>query len=177
MLMYKTCKHLAEVNIDIKPKTQGCQECLKLGDTWVSLRKCLTCGHVGCCNSSKNKHAQKHFDTLGHPVIEEFPDANWRWCYVDNDYVWFDEDKIKKDLQEMPGVGPSIAQDLFDVCVYAVKQMGFMDVDELFANLEKQNGKTDPCVLYVFRAAKYYASTKDPETELLKWQNWKDKKI
>ena len=175
--MNKACKHLNGIDIYHKPTSQVCKECLILGDTWVSLRKCLTCGHVGCCNSSKNKHAQKHFNSLGHPVIEEFPDANWRWCYVDNDYVWFDEEKIMKDLQEMPGVGPSIAQDLFDVDVYAVKQMGFMDVDDLFINLEKLNGKTDRCVLYVFRAAKYYASTQNPDPELLQWKNWKHKKI
>lgn len=175
--MVKNCSHLAEVDIHIEPQSQGCAECVVMDDTWVSLRKCLTCGHVGCCNSSKNKHAQKHFDTTQHPIIEEFPDANWRWCYIDNDYVWFDEEKIVKDLQVMPGVGPSIAKDLFDVGVYAVKQMAFMNPQELFDELQKLNGPTDPCVLYTFRAAKYYASTKDPDPELLLWKNWKDKTI
>ena len=54
------CTHLDQIH-DVKPHTRGCEECLKMGDTWVHLRLCLTCGHVGCCDSSKNKHATKHF--------------------------------------------------------------------------------------------------------------------
>ena len=54
------CKHLDQIH-DVKPNTNGCEECLKMGDTWVHLRLCMTCGHVGCCDSSKNKHATKHY--------------------------------------------------------------------------------------------------------------------
>lgn len=82
--MSKTCGHLDEIQ-DVKPRTNGCEECLKTGDTWVHLRMCLICGHVGCCDSSKNKHATKHFHETGHPLIESFePGENWGWCYVDN---------------------------------------------------------------------------------------------
>lgn len=79
------CEHLEEANTDILPKTpQGCEECLEMKDTWVHLRLCLTCGHVGCCDNSKNKHATKHFETTHHPVIKSFePDENWEYCYVD----------------------------------------------------------------------------------------------
>lgn len=55
-----------------------------MGETWVHLRQCLACGHLGCCNSSKNKHAAAHFLATGHPVIRSFePGETWRWCYVD----------------------------------------------------------------------------------------------
>jgi uncharacterized UBP type Zn finger protein len=78
-----TCPHL-EAAVDHAPNSEGCEECLKLGDVWVHLRLCLTCGHVGCCDSSKNTHATKHFHATKHPVIRSFqPGEIWRWCYVD----------------------------------------------------------------------------------------------
>lgn len=62
---------------------EGCEECLAMGDTWVHLRLCDACGHVGCCDSSKNKHATKHFRATKHPVISSFqPGEHWKWCYV-----------------------------------------------------------------------------------------------
>ena len=64
-------------------KCERLRGCLQMGDAWVHLRECLICGHVGCCDSSKNKHATKHFLAMGHPSIHSFePDENWRWCYV-----------------------------------------------------------------------------------------------
>jgi uncharacterized UBP type Zn finger protein len=84
------CHHLDQIK-EVSPQSKGCAECLKLGDTWVQLRLCLTCGHVGCCDSSKNKHATKHYKETGHPIIESFgegaPGKPWRWCYVDEQYV------------------------------------------------------------------------------------------
>jgi len=79
------CTHLKNAK-SIKAKTpQGCEECLKLGDEWVHLRLCLTCGHVGCCDSSKNKHATKHFKKTKHPVIKSFEfGENWKYCYIDD---------------------------------------------------------------------------------------------
>ena len=66
-------------------RQKGCQECLKTGDTWVHLRLCLTCGHVGCCDSSKNKHATRHFHATKHPLIRSIePGESWLWCYVDD---------------------------------------------------------------------------------------------
>ncbi|GMA88634.1 hypothetical protein GCM10025868_38840 [Angustibacter aerolatus] len=69
----------------MRPLTpDGCEECLRDGDEWVHLRLCLTCGHVGCCDSSQNKHAGKHFHATEHPVMRSFePHEHWRWCYVD----------------------------------------------------------------------------------------------
>ena len=67
----------------ITPSGDGCKECLEMGDSWVHLRVCLACGHVGCCDSSKNKHATKHFHTTEHPVVRSFePGEAWGYCYV-----------------------------------------------------------------------------------------------
>ena len=77
------CGHTKEIQ-DVSPRTQGCEECLKTGSTWVHLRMCLICGHVGCCDSSKNKHATKHFHRAKHPIMRSLePDEDWAWCYVD----------------------------------------------------------------------------------------------
>ena len=78
------CSHLELIN-DVKPKTQGCEECLKSGDEWVHLRICKICGHIGCCDNSKNKHATKHFHSTQHPIIQSFePGEDWGYCYIDN---------------------------------------------------------------------------------------------
>jgi uncharacterized UBP type Zn finger protein len=81
------CSHLDQIQ-QVTPSAKGCEECLKLGDKWVHLRLCLSCGHVGCCNSSKNKHAQKHFAQTQHPIIQSFePNEDWLWCYIDETFM------------------------------------------------------------------------------------------
>lgn len=79
------CAHLKAAT-DHEPNTPaGCEECLKLGDNWVHLRLCLTCGRVGCCDDSKNTHATKHYRASKHPVIRSFePGEQWRYCYPDD---------------------------------------------------------------------------------------------
>jgi hypothetical protein len=78
------CTHLDQIK-DVAPRTpEGCEECLAIGDTWIHLRLCMICGHVGCCDDSKNKHATKHFHATGHPIIKSFePQEDWGWCYID----------------------------------------------------------------------------------------------
>jgi uncharacterized UBP type Zn finger protein len=77
------CEHLQQVS-DLQPSDQVCEDCVKTGSSWVHLRICLTCGHVGCCDSSKNKHATKHFHRSKHPVVRSIePGETWGWCYVD----------------------------------------------------------------------------------------------
>jgi hypothetical protein len=79
-----TCEHLADAGDPAPHTPDGCEECLAIGSTWVHLRLCLTCGHVGCCDSSPNRHATAHFHDVGHPVVRSFqPGESWRWCYVD----------------------------------------------------------------------------------------------
>ncbi len=78
------CTHLEEVKAT-PPRTKGCEECLKTGDSWVHLRLCEACGHVGCCDDSKNRHATAHFRSTKHPVIRSLePGESWRYCYVDD---------------------------------------------------------------------------------------------
>jgi hypothetical protein len=82
------CEHIAEAGHPSPGTPQGCEECLKIGATWVHLRLCLTCGHVGCCDSSPLRHACAHAVTIGHPIAQPFePGDDWRWCYVDEAYV------------------------------------------------------------------------------------------
>ena len=77
------CTHLNQIR-KVKPSANGCEECLKIGSTWVHLRMCLECGHVGCCDSSPNKHATKHFHKTRHPIMRSIePGESWGWCYID----------------------------------------------------------------------------------------------
>jgi uncharacterized UBP type Zn finger protein len=79
-----TCKHLDQIQFRSTTK-RGCEECLKMGDTWVHLRLCMICGQVGCCDSSKNKHATKHFHATKHPLVRSIePGESWVWCYADD---------------------------------------------------------------------------------------------
>ena len=78
------CGHL-ELVLEVSARTPGCEECLRLGERWVHLRMCLTCGHVGCCDSSRRRHATAHFFATGHPIVRSLePGETWRWCYVDD---------------------------------------------------------------------------------------------
>jgi thioredoxin reductase (NADPH) len=86
------CKHLSSLAAarpkPVHPGSLGCEECLQHGDDWVHLRLCLTCGHVGCCDDSPNRHATRHFHATRHPVIKSFePGEAWAWCYVDEEMV------------------------------------------------------------------------------------------
>jgi uncharacterized UBP type Zn finger protein len=86
--MNSPCQHVDQILTRTSNGT-GCEECLKMGDRWVHLRTCLTCGHVGCCDDSKNKHATKHFGATGHPMMRSNePGETWGWCYVDK--LFFD---------------------------------------------------------------------------------------
>ena len=81
----QSCEHLRDAPVSARPRTpEGCEECLRDGTRWVHLRLCLTCGHVGCCDSSTERHADGHFRESGHPVMRSFETGEaWRWCYVD----------------------------------------------------------------------------------------------
>ena len=81
------CKHFDNLGPEPGPAAsyrKGCAACISMGDTWVHLRECLNCGHVGCCDSSKNKHATRHFHATKHPVMRSIePGESWGWCFVD----------------------------------------------------------------------------------------------
>jgi CPA2 family monovalent cation:H+ antiporter-2 len=80
----RACEHTAEMPADVTSNAIGCPECLELGDRWMHLRICMQCGQVGCCDSSKNQHASKHYAASGHPVIRSYePREEWAWCFPD----------------------------------------------------------------------------------------------
>jgi uncharacterized UBP type Zn finger protein len=82
--MAATCTHLDTV-ADVSPSSQGCEDCLRIGGQWVHLRMCMSCGHVGCCDNSPNRHATAHFHAQHHPLIQSYePDEDWWYCYVDD---------------------------------------------------------------------------------------------
>lgn len=86
------CPHLrtltAPRSTPVTPKTPGCEECLARGDSWVHLRLCMACGHVGCCDDSPNRHATRHFRSTRHPVVKSFePGEDWAWCYADEEMI------------------------------------------------------------------------------------------
>jgi len=80
----ETCSHYGQVQ-DVEASSSGCEDCLKIGSEWLNLRVCLTCGHVGCCDSSPNQHASAHYHASGHPIIQSFnPGEFWIYCYPDD---------------------------------------------------------------------------------------------
>ena len=80
------CEHVSQI-AEVTPSADGCEECLKIGGRWVHLRLCKTCGHVGCCDNSPNKHATKHYHATQHPVIKSFePGEEWGYCYPDDQF-------------------------------------------------------------------------------------------
>jgi hypothetical protein len=98
------CSHLEEVvgerDHSVKPSSRGCQECLATGGSWVHLRLCLACGHVGCCDSSPSKHATGHWRAAHHPVIKSFePEEDWAWCYAD--------EKLAEEIPTFPEESPA----------------------------------------------------------------------
>lgn len=80
-----TCMHLDQVTVERPEHVAGCEDCLKIGGEWVHLRVCRSCGHVGCCDSSPNRHASKHVQESGHPIITSAERGeDWSYCYLDD---------------------------------------------------------------------------------------------
>src|SRR3954463_7315116 len=100
--MADTCTHMDEIKFKTTKK-HVCEECVKMGDTWVHLRLCLECGNVGCCDSSKNKHATRHFHKTSHPLMRSIePGENWVWCYKDETVAG--EIKPSGKFARLPGI-------------------------------------------------------------------------
>jgi uncharacterized UBP type Zn finger protein len=78
------CNHLDQIRVELPTQVAGCEECLKTDSRWVHLRACRTCGKVGCCDSSPNRHASRHAADAAHPIASSLePGEDWSWCYVD----------------------------------------------------------------------------------------------
>lgn len=89
-----SCTHLDQIK-EVTPLSEGCADCMAQGDTWVELRLCRSCGYVGCCDESKNKHATQHFRQANHPIIRTLePGQGWNWCYLDQAYLEVDDDQL-----------------------------------------------------------------------------------
>lgn len=85
--MAATCTHGDHVH-EVRASADGCEDCMRIGDNWIHLRLCMECGHVGCCDDSRNKHASKHFHTTQHPIIASFePGEDWGWCFIDEEML------------------------------------------------------------------------------------------
>jgi uncharacterized UBP type Zn finger protein len=80
----QSCTHLDQA-VDVTPSSTGCEDCLRIGGRWVHLRMCMSCGHVGCCDNSPNRHATAHFASQHHPIIQSYePGEDWWYCYLDD---------------------------------------------------------------------------------------------
>jgi uncharacterized UBP type Zn finger protein len=97
------CAHLDHVLVtELPAAVEGCVDCLATGDPWFHLRICLECGHVGCCDSSPNRHATMHAQTTQHPLIRSIqPGEDWSWCYVDQVAM------VIPDVHGAPRIPPS----------------------------------------------------------------------
>ena len=91
-----TCTHLNHVKVtELPPAVEGCEDCLAAGTQWMHLRICLECGHVGCCDSSPERHASAHAGAVGHPIMRSLePGENWSWCF---------EDQVAMVIEEVKG--------------------------------------------------------------------------
>jgi hypothetical protein len=82
--MAATCEHLDQIHAAVPEHVEGCEDCMRIGSQWVHLRVCRSCGHVGCCDSSPNRHASAHAASTGHPIMSSLePGEDWSWCVVD----------------------------------------------------------------------------------------------
>ena len=86
------CSHVDEVAVlELPAAVDGCEDCLRTGGKWLHLRICLTCGHVGCCDDSPNRHATAHHHATTHPIIRSLePGEDWSWCYADEVVLMLD---------------------------------------------------------------------------------------
>jgi uncharacterized UBP type Zn finger protein len=103
--MSDECSHLDQIVLGVSPGGDGCQECLETDQTWLHLRRCAVCGHIGCCDSSPNKHARRHFEETGHAIVQSFePDEDWLYCF-DDDLV-FGVEELQASPSHPPGWSP-----------------------------------------------------------------------
>lgn len=108
--MAQECTHLNQIK-DVAPSGPGCVECLAEHSEWVHLRRCVSCGHIGCCDSSPNQHATKHAMKTGHPIIQSYePGEDWLWCYLDN--LGFEIPTMVNSPSHPPGWSPGPPKNL-----------------------------------------------------------------
>jgi hypothetical protein len=84
--MSAICTHLDTIEVTGLPsEIEGCEDCLAIGGWWIHLRMCQSCGHIGCCDQSPNRHARRHSETTSHPIIRSAePAEDWSYCFLDD---------------------------------------------------------------------------------------------
>jgi len=88
---HRACGHLEQIRV-YEPAEPTCGQCVSEGSRWVHVRRCMICGETACCDSSKRRHARRHFETTGHALIRSVePGESWGWCYLDSAYLTSDE--------------------------------------------------------------------------------------
>ncbi len=108
--MNDTCTHLDAIDLAVEPSGPGCQECLAGGGRWMHLRRCLTCGHIGCSDNSPNRHATAHAHETGHPVIQSYePGEDWVYCYPDDAFM--EAPEFAGSTSHPPGWSPGPPRD------------------------------------------------------------------
>jgi uncharacterized UBP type Zn finger protein len=109
--MSEVCTHIDDIDPKVEAGGPGCQECLAGGGRWLHLRRCLTCGHIGCCDNSPNRHASAHVHETGHPVIQSYePGEDWVYCYEDDAYL--EGPEFDGSPSHPPGWSPGPPRDL-----------------------------------------------------------------
>lgn len=102
--MTTVCSHQRSIR-NAQPSGPGCVECLQSDGWWMHLRRCMTCGHIGCCDSSPNKHASAHAHDTQHPIIQSYePSEDWLWCYIDE--IAFEIPTLQNSFSHPPGWSP-----------------------------------------------------------------------
>ena len=103
--MTDECPHLHLIVPGVEPSGEGCKECLESDGHWMHLRRCATCGHIGCCDSSPSKHASRHARETGHAIVQSYePGEDWLWCYEDE--TLFESDDPSPSVSHPPGWSP-----------------------------------------------------------------------
>ena len=102
-----SCSHLDQIEITQLPASvDGCEDCLASGGVWLHLRICLSCGHVGCCDDSPNRHATKHANATDHPIIRSLqPGEEWSYCYPDDLMMVIDDIEGETRIPPSPMMG------------------------------------------------------------------------
>ena len=126
------CTHLDQIQ-EVTPNSSGCAECIALGDSWIHLRMCRICGHVGCCDESKNRHAQQHFHETDHPIIKSLePGEGWSWFYIDEIVVEFEAAPTPEPVKERERSEVIIRNYLTIVGLYTLSASVIWGVNTLF---------------------------------------------
>jgi uncharacterized UBP type Zn finger protein len=105
--MSRLCTHLDQVTVlELPASVDGCEDCLREGGKWLHLRICLSCGHVGCCDDSPNRHATAHYRESGHSIIRSLePGEEWSWCYLDQVAFLLDDVRGETRIPPSPLLG------------------------------------------------------------------------